>query len=197
MVLQGGDIYITGDDLKTFIYAARSCDINVKADTIEIASPTSALWREFISGRKEWSIDISHLVTTVAGMVPKVGSTAVVRVCVNPQVGLPIYNVVSNVTVQSSSAPHPTGIVWDSVRKVFLAYYNSKYYQSWPNREEYEQYGTYRYGSQSYTVVNGTLVVNQLRGTCIVQSVKLTATKGNLAQGSVKLQGTGELAIVV
>lgn len=38
-----------------------------------------------------------------------------------------------------------------------------------------------------------TLSTDKLEGSAIIQSCKITATRGNLAQGSFKLQGTGTL----
>lgn len=47
---------------------AKSCEIDVACDAIEISSPTSGQWREFLAGRKEWSVSLSHLVP--AGTIP-------------------------------------------------------------------------------------------------------------------------------
>lgn len=45
----------------TAIAGARSCDINISGEEIEIASATQSKWREFIAGREEWSVTCSHL----------------------------------------------------------------------------------------------------------------------------------------
>lgn len=45
------------------IAATRNCSITIEGEQIEIASPTSAQWREYIAGRKGWSVSTSHLVT--------------------------------------------------------------------------------------------------------------------------------------
>lgn len=39
----------------------KSHDIQSSADTIEKASPTQQSWREYIAGRKDWSIQMSYL----------------------------------------------------------------------------------------------------------------------------------------
>lgn len=39
----------------------RSQDIQTAADTIEKSSPTQQDWKEFIAGRKEWSITVNYL----------------------------------------------------------------------------------------------------------------------------------------
>lgn len=40
----------------------RSNDIQTQADTIEKASSSQQQWKEFIAGRKEWSLTVSYLV---------------------------------------------------------------------------------------------------------------------------------------
>ena len=44
--------------------AVKSHDITTAADTIEKASSTQQTWREYVTGRKGWSINMSYLVTT-------------------------------------------------------------------------------------------------------------------------------------
>lgn len=44
------------------IAAAKSCELQVSCDDIEISSPNSGQWREFIADRKEWSVTTNHLV---------------------------------------------------------------------------------------------------------------------------------------
>lgn len=47
----------------TPIVGARSCEINVSTGEIEISSPSQGTWRDFIAGRKEWTVSTSHLFT--------------------------------------------------------------------------------------------------------------------------------------
>lgn len=42
----------------------RSDEIQTQAATIEKASATQQDWREYIAGRKEWSVSVSYLVLT-------------------------------------------------------------------------------------------------------------------------------------
>jgi predicted secreted protein len=97
---------------------SKSCDIEVSCDTEEVASPTSADWRDFIAGRKDWTINVSVLLSSVSTLVTAVGNTV--------------------------------------------------------------------------TLVFGTQP-DQMTGSAIVQSTKMTATKGSLAQGAWKFKGTGAL----
>ncbi|MCM1372948.1 MAG: phage tail protein [Bacteroides sp.] len=41
-------------EFHAFAYA-RSCEIKQKSDTVEVASPSSGRWKEFIFGRCEWT----------------------------------------------------------------------------------------------------------------------------------------------
>lgn len=51
-------IIIDGDNP---IAAVKSQDLTSTASTIETASPTQPLWREFIPGRKEWQLTVNYL----------------------------------------------------------------------------------------------------------------------------------------
>ena len=46
----------------TAIAGAKSCELSIKGDQIEVASPTTGTWRDFIAGRKEWSVTCGHLI---------------------------------------------------------------------------------------------------------------------------------------
>lgn len=46
----------------TAIAGAKSCEINIQCDDIEITSASSGPWREFLAGRKEWSVSCGFLI---------------------------------------------------------------------------------------------------------------------------------------
>lgn len=46
----------------TAIAGAKSCEINIQGEDIEVASATQQQWREFMSGRKMWTVSCSHLI---------------------------------------------------------------------------------------------------------------------------------------
>jgi len=46
----------------TAIAGAKSCEISVKCDKTETASPSTGTWRTFLAGRKEWSGSCGHLI---------------------------------------------------------------------------------------------------------------------------------------
>ena len=60
MVIHGRDLIVTANGMA--IAAAKSCELQVSCDDIEISSPNSGQWREFIADRKEWAVTTNHLV---------------------------------------------------------------------------------------------------------------------------------------
>ena len=58
--IQGRDLIVYMDG--TAIAAARSCEITVDTDMIEVSSPTSGDAREYRAGRYGWTLDVSSLV---------------------------------------------------------------------------------------------------------------------------------------
>jgi len=77
--MNGKDIIIILSQNSTALAstAVKSHDISTAADTIEKASSTQQDWREYVKGRKGWSINMSYLVTTASKILweLKVGET--------------------------------------------------------------------------------------------------------------------------
>lgn len=77
--MNGKDIVIILSQNSTALAstAVKSHDISTSVDTIEKASSTQQDWREYVKGRKGWSINMSYLVTTAAKILweLKVGET--------------------------------------------------------------------------------------------------------------------------
>ena len=83
--MTGKDIIIVLSQGGTALAASlgvKSHDINTTADTIEKASATQQSWREYLAGRKAWSVNMSYLVTAGAKIVweLKVGQTFTVTI---------------------------------------------------------------------------------------------------------------------
>jgi predicted secreted protein len=62
--------------------AARTDEIQVDGEQIEIASKTSGKWREFLTGRNTWSVQTSYLVTAASNIreLLKVNTTVRLRI---------------------------------------------------------------------------------------------------------------------
>ena len=67
----------------TAIAGARSCDINISGEEIEVATVTKGKWREFITGREEWSVTCNHLLpasgTPLRSSADMVNTTVTIR----------------------------------------------------------------------------------------------------------------------
>lgn len=120
--MNGNNIIVLCDG--TAIAAAKSAEINSGADVIEVASATSGVWREFIAGRKEWSLSCGYLITANSGVrdLLSVGTTVTIK-------------------VKGRGAADSTGV----------------------------------------------------SGSAIITKCAITATRGNLVQGSFQFQGSGQL----
>lgn len=120
MAINGNNIliYVGG----SLVAGTRSNEIQSNRELIEIASPSSGDWREYIAGRKDWGFSINWLLTSHTDIEQLLLSAGVV-------------------TVRILGRGQSTG----------------------------------------------------LTGSAIVQSCKMTLTRGNLANGGLQLKGTGPL----
>lgn len=66
MAILGNNVFVCvgSGSAAAIIAGTRSNEINTSSETIEISSPTSGQWREYLAGRKEWSITTGFLVLT-------------------------------------------------------------------------------------------------------------------------------------
>ena len=64
MAINGNNILIYVDG--AVVAGTRSNEVQTNRELIEIASPSSGEWREFIAGRKDWGFTVSWLVSSHA-----------------------------------------------------------------------------------------------------------------------------------
>ena len=206
MFIKGKDVILKIGG--TAIAAAKSCDVNIQADLIKVSSPTDGGWEHSIAGRKSWSASCSHLVTSITNSLAMVGSQVTLRMQVAGELGLPFHGHVSNVTIQSGSVPEVEEVVWDETNKKFLGIYytprfDEYYYETWGElagvpksaSSNYVAGALYHCNQDVYMLTSTDLILEALQGTAIVKDWKITATLGNLAQGSFQFQGVGALAV--
>ena len=60
MAVNGNDILVLMNG--TAVAHARTSEIQVDGEVIEISSPSQGQWREFLAGRKEWALTLGYLV---------------------------------------------------------------------------------------------------------------------------------------
>ena len=197
MTIHGKDILILNATGTALIGATKSCEIDVEVDTEEVSSPLTGTWKTYRIKRKGWSTTISHLVTTLKGTLLTVDNTVTLKATVSDNSGLPFDGFVNNPTVQQSGLTRePAYVYWDTTRLKFLAYYESNYYDSWSQDPGYQSptdYMHYHYNNTSYVWHNNALSKDILTGTAIVRQGRITGSVGSIAQGRVRLLGTGPL----
>lgn len=199
-VLKGKDLIIMADGVA--LAAAKSCDIEVNCNAIPVSSPTSGDWEDSIPGRKSWKVTTNHLVMSAASMLLKVSRIVTLRMKVADGDALPFDGYVSNVTItqQSYTPTSSSKYYWDTTRKKFVVSNGAtipKYYLSWSGGYEYmnPEMRLFYYSDDYLTVANGELVKDILEGSAICKTAKVTATVGNLSQGSFSWLGKGALAV--
>lgn len=199
MILHGRNLIIKAGGVA--IAAAKSCDINVQCEEIETAT-TSGAWRTALTGRKSWSVSTNQLVTSLVRPMQMVGSSTTLILQMAGEIGLPFDGFVDNPTVeQVGFVGIPSKIVWDRTRKLFLAYYLTKYYAYWSSEgvdctpyTSPEDYQAYYYDGDVYTWLNNDIVIEKLTGNANVVNWRVVGTVGNFAQGSFQFNGNGALA---
>lgn len=210
MILHGRNLIIKVGGVA--IAAAKSCDINVKAKEIEVSSPTDGEWEHSIMGRKSWQVTCSQLVTSIVQPISMVGTTVSLSMEVEGKVGTPFGGFVDNPTFnEGTGSSAAENVYWDKTRKKFIYRYTNRMgitftYEHWANESTYrnltdgQQFCLYDeweeenpYG-QVYTYYNGDLHAEKLTGQANVVEWRGTGAVGNLAQGSFRFNGNGELA---
>lgn len=76
MLYQGNDLILKDSNNGTVLAASKSLELNINDETIEVGRTSGEMWRKFITGRKDWSISVSTLVSagqfkTSVGMIGK------------------------------------------------------------------------------------------------------------------------------
>ena len=80
MATNGNNVLIYVDG--SLVAGTRSDEVQSGCDVIEIANPSSGDWKQFIVGRKEWSISQSWLLPAASdlGRLLQVGTTVTIRI---------------------------------------------------------------------------------------------------------------------
>ncbi len=88
------------------VAAARSCDIDVESETLEIASANSGQWREYIAGKKGWKVVVNHFIEATAGSsnplsakISMVGTTVTLHMEVYTPAGVIIGSAVTGTAI--------------------------------------------------------------------------------------------------
>lgn len=84
--LQGKDLivfYRTGDEYTTLAYATQ-CELDISAETVEVASPDTGRWRTFRKRKLTWSLKNAKLVSRLSegDLASAIASADTVRVVI-------------------------------------------------------------------------------------------------------------------
>lgn len=131
MAINGNKIFISFAGSTTPIACTKSNEINTEADLIEVSSPVSGNWKDYIPGRKTWSVTVNFLLAA---------SSAV------------------------------SGVKLADALNIGNTY----------TLDIYER---------------GSSTTKKLTGTAILKVCRITATRGNLTQGTFQFVGKSELAV--
>lgn len=79
--MNGNSIIIKKNN--TAIAGVKSQEVQSRANTHEVASSTQQAWEEYMPGRKNWSVNVNYLITTVSQIsdVLTVGDTVTLEWC--------------------------------------------------------------------------------------------------------------------
>ena len=62
MLFKGKDLILKDYNNGIVLAASNSLELNINGETIEVDRTSGEMWRQFITGRKDWSISVSTLV---------------------------------------------------------------------------------------------------------------------------------------
>lgn len=190
----------------TPIAAAKSCDIDVDCDTIEVSSVTSGAWRNYIAGRKGWSVSCGYLVTPQKFHYPlNVGTSVTLSARIVASGETRTFTGQYGGTVNLNRVTNPEGIYYHVTGHFFCARLGTTYYRYWSyTSSTAEEWFTNPNSNDLYVddstdkeyIWDGSALVElkALSGSAIVTRAKVTANVGNLVQGSFQFQGTGALS---
>lgn len=81
MAKNGNDILVYMNGVA--IASARSAEVRVDGELLEVASPTQGDWREFLAGRKEWDVQVGYLVVANADLAKLIQVNQKVQLIIN------------------------------------------------------------------------------------------------------------------
>ena len=86
MIKQGRDLLVYADGV--VVAAAKSCSLSMEAGTLETAGVDAGA-RSYMSGRKDWSVKVGNLVTSVQGHFAPIGAMLRLSMVICDELGNP------------------------------------------------------------------------------------------------------------
>lgn len=205
-IIHGKDLIIKIDG--TAVAGARSCDIHVQDDAIEVSSPESGKYREYIAGRMGWGVTTNHLVKNgnTFNILKMAGKMVSLAMTVNNV--LPFNGFIEDpIRILEQSTVFVSSILYNPASSRFVACVmrfgqDPLYYASWLGGNDYfapvsgavfeceNRYYRWEEGSGLQEVESSEY---RIGGSALCQQTRVVGTVGNLAQGSFSFLGSGPL----
>lgn len=207
-IIHGKDLIIKIDG--TAVAGARSCDIHVQDDAIEVSSPESGKFREYIAGRMGWGVTTNHLVKNgnTINILKMAGKMVSLAMTVRDPSALPFNGFVEGtISILEQSATFVSSILYNPASGRFVARVmrfgqDPLYYATWLGGNDYyapasgavfeceNRYYRWEEGSGLQEVESSEY---RIGGSALCQQTRVVGTVGNLAQGSFSFLGSGPL----
>lgn len=105
-IIKGQDVIIALGG--TAIAAAKSCDIETDVELIEVSSPTTGVNKTYITGKKDWAVSVSGLITDMQALM-QTGNSYTLTCAINGSVKIRGPVICKSVKVTGSIGNLTTG----------------------------------------------------------------------------------------
>ena len=201
-ILQGNDLIISMGGKA--IAGAKTCEVDIQGDQIEVANPTNGKWRLYMPARKGWQVTVGELLTNISTDAVLVNEIVSLEVAIRGTYGIPFSGFISGLTPREQSLETtPVGVFYDLDHHTFVAassilLSDTTLFYNWSGSADFRVDNFFNYQEIVYhytptTATTGSLNAEKLTGQAIVKTWKATAARGTLAQGSFEFLGNGPL----
>lgn len=80
MIIHGNNVILASPTSGISFAMAKSCDLEIQADLVEVSSPNAGGWRSYMNDRKSWTVRLNHLVGAIKTNADMVGQKIVVQI---------------------------------------------------------------------------------------------------------------------
>lgn len=107
MAKNGNDILVYMNGVA--IASARSAEVRVDGELLEVASPTQGDWREFLAGRKEWDVQVGYLVVANADLAKLIQVNQKVTLIINGRTATAANGLIGSAFISTAKQTYNRG----------------------------------------------------------------------------------------
>ena len=107
MAKNGNDILVYMNGVA--IASARSAEVRVDGELLEVASPTQGDWREFLAGRKEWDVQVGYLVLANADLAKLIQVNQKVQLIINGRTASATSGLIGSAFIKTAKQTYTRG----------------------------------------------------------------------------------------